>query len=279
MQSFYVSNQHIKRCSNPNDYITTKPNIYQTNLFNCRDISVISIKANVKLNAMYIANHLIKSFLNIHSPADLFFKPPKLFFKIILKHSCSEELALIKDISSRKCLFANRHIIFIDISEVLSSDIKQKVISCLKHCNNILFIIYSECYIPVEVTNISLCITLPAKFNTDPFNEFMMLTENLDTVNDMANIFVKRNIQKLISCNTITTYHTSLRHFILNITASGIPIHFICREILDEFECCTELIKTLSEMESKCASYSKSIFPLEYNINKLVILLRSRLKN
>jgi hypothetical protein len=277
MQSFYVSKEHIERCSNPEKYIVTKPNIFRVNQL--QDISVISLKSNVKINAMYVANHIIKSFLNVHSPVDLFFKPPKLFFNITLKHACGDELALIKDISSRKCLFSNRHIIFIDLSEVLSPDIKQKVISFLKSCNNILFIVYSDCYIPIEINNISLCIALPCKYNIDPFNIFI-LDSNTETNNiDFSKVFVKRNIDKLVACNTIATYHTTLRKFILHITAAGIPVHYICKEIISEYKSCTSLINIVAEMESKCASYSKSIFPLEYNINRLILLLRARVKN
>lgn len=281
MQNEYLlSENHKQRCLYPDKYINSKPNIFKLNI---QDIHAVCIFSKVKLNSLYITNHLIKQqLLYTYKPVqvadDIAFRKPNLYFRIVLR--MIDDIKIIKDIVSRKSLFHDKHIVVVEINESLSKELATKFFAILKKCYNIFFIIYTDISIPLEIKQVCVNCTLPINSNTDPFNTYVdTIFPSSKSVNGDGNTdttlvskFITKHIEKLVKCQNNETYYSTLRKFTLNITASGIPIHSIVQHMLKTYPDID--IESLSLMESKTKQNVKSIFTIEHYINKIILKLK-----
>jgi len=269
MEPFYVSNDHLERCKNPQKYIETKPSIF-TPYFSLDDMHIISIRDSFQINIAYIVNYFIKKYINLPELEDnIFFKSSPYFIKFNVSKNC-EDIDRIKEIVERRSLTSYKHVICIQIIEKLNPETTLKLFSILKNnTNTSLYIISSTSYIPKCIREIALNIVCYK--STDPISEFF---KNGNTYENLSYIFVSSRLEKLLAAKKILAYTAELRNFAINITASGMPILLVIKYIKEYIEKNNKnifnYIDILSKMEYNYNITSKSIFVLEYHIDILI---------
>ena len=238
-------------------------------------------------------------------PEKPFIKGNAIMFKIdVCNGNIHESIKFIQGILRQRSLLGPRHVVAINIVDVLKHNPMLAIKSVLDESENVFFIVTgsSSCFIDQRILHV--CTQIRMDFDIERF-KFNLNNGTVGTVGTVvssdpldiillyysASPFESTSLEKFIHKNlanlsqllkkdktTVLVYGKALRDFCIRIGASCVPISTVCHHILSFMPSQSPfLLDLVAEMDNMCALASKHIFALEYFMDLIVKKLNHNL--